>query len=93
MNIRQKIFHYLNGVRSGIPVCCINFWVRNVNDYDRYPKGIGATLYEERHGKEFDVFGDNDCSQADYVRCPHCFSNNHVVKVKENGTIMHWLLP
>ena len=94
MNIRHKIFHYVNGIRSAIPLCCIKFWVRGVGDSKRYPKGISATLYEERFGVEFDVFGgsENDKELANYVRCNTCFETGRDGRCKNNGTVMHWLI-
>lgn len=94
MSLREKMFHYINGIRSGIPFCCIKFWMRGVSDYDRYPDGIAATLYEERYGVPFDVFGvaENDKELANYVRCNDCFEHGRDGRCKDNGTVMHWLL-
>jgi len=25
-NWRRKLFHFINGVWTGIPLCCINYW-------------------------------------------------------------------
>lgn len=93
MNLRAKIYHYVNGIRSGIPFCCVRFWVRGSNDYTRYPDGMGATLYEERHGEKFDICGENDKEKANYVRCDKCFENGRDGKCKDNGVVLDWLLP
>lgn len=92
--LKFKLFHYINGIRSGIPFCCVKFWVREVNNYKRYPDGIGASLYQERYGVPFDIFGDdeNDKELANYVRCHKCFETGRDGRCKDNGTIMHWLM-
>ena len=87
MILRRKLYHYINGVRSGIPFCCVRFWVKS---QAKYPDGVAATLCKERYG-----VGLNDVheyEEANYVRCPKCFESGRDGRCKGNGTILHWLL-
>lgn len=32
---RQKLYHFLNGVWSGIPVCCVAYWCKGFHGLNR----------------------------------------------------------
>ncbi len=86
--MQTALFNFINGLRSGIPLCCTVFFIKEC----RIPGPVGARIYEKRSGKKFDVFGDNEDDNAQYVRCDTCYSRQKVKEIRENGVIMKWLI-
>jgi len=66
--MKELIFNLVNGVRSGIPLCCNLFFSHNALT----PGPVGKRVYEQRTGKEFDVFACDD-DEAHYVQCNRCW--------------------
>ena len=85
MRLRVKMYHYINGIRSGIPLCCIRFWVRECNNTEKYPNGISFALSQER-------YGGFDKDESNYVQCHMCYKAGRPAECKGNGVILHWLI-
>ncbi len=83
--MRELIFNLVNGVRSGIPLCCNLFFSHNALT----PGPVAKRVYEKRTSKEFDIF---EISESDYVQCNHCYSKNKVKDIRSNGVILRWLI-
>lgn len=85
--MKEAIFNLVNGIRSGIPVCCTLFFTYQC----RIPGPVGKRIHEERTGKKF-----NPCEiiegDAEYVQCGICYKRNKVKEIRENGVIMSWLI-
>jgi hypothetical protein len=68
MDIDSMAKHITCGLHSGIPLCCISFfiffWNGNI----------------DRPGKLFDMVRKD--KNSNYIRCPLCIKRNHIIKVK-----------
>lgn len=86
--MKELIFNLVNGVRSGIPVCCTLFFTYNALT----PGPVGKRVYEERTGKEFDIFAAKIDGESEYVQCNHCYAKNKVKEIRNNGVILRFLI-
>lgn len=85
--MKEVIFNLVNGVRSGIPVCCILFFTYHA----ARGKQVALYAYEKRTGKIFDPREIIE-GEAEYVQCGICAKRNRVEKIRSNGVIMKGLL-
>lgn len=81
--MREKLYHLINGIRSGIPFCCVWFFV-NRQDVE----GLALKLHYARGGTRGNWIKDT----CNYVRCDKCFDKKYEVPVKRNGVICEWLM-
>lgn len=88
--MKQLIFNLVNGVRSGIPMCCTLFFSYRA----LFGGEIAANVYKERTGKEFDIFAKNDdgAGESDYVLCNRCHAKKKVKEIRNNGVILRRLM-
>jgi len=77
--MRQTLYDFVNGIWSGIPICCILFFIR------KRRAGIREIAWE--------VYAERIESHplACYVQCDKCHARKKLVKIRHNGTILHWL--
>jgi len=87
--MKENIYHLINGLWSGIPLCCITFFVAN---HAKHEGGIAAAKYKERYNREFEIDPEKNISKADYVRCDKCWNKDRLAKVRDNGVIMYWMI-
>ena len=85
--IKRFIYDLVNGIRSGIPLCCIAFFVLKSQT-----KNIGLTVYTERYEAldTQNTFSDppSEKKLASYVQCDACWDKDRAVKIKKNGTVL-----
>lgn len=82
--MRLFIYSFLNGLRSGIPLCCIiNFCIKEY-------KGIE---FIAAHMKEIVYKNEILPNEVEYVPCKRCFVNSKFRKIRMNGTRYDILLP
>jgi len=91
--IKRLIFNLINGIYSGIPLCCTLFYAKkdlNIDPLLAYTveknRGIEVELVD--HGFRY-INGKNNC---DYVSCDRCFNMNRFKTIKNNGMIFKWLI-
>ena len=80
----------MNGVWSGIPMCCNLFFSHYVFTRDTDCL-VAATVHEKRTGKVFDIF-DTDNDESHYVQCDHCYAKNKIKEIRNNDVILKWLI-
>jgi hypothetical protein len=88
--LKRSLFDLINGLRSGIPLCCT---VHYVSSKWRGVCGI-AKHDSERRGfpwKRRDLRPEF-YQKVRYCLCDKCFANESVVKIKHNGTIFKCLM-
>jgi hypothetical protein len=78
--MKRLLFDLINGIRSGIPVCCTLFFSAWVYFHPGEP--CAATVGKAR-GQDKD---------ARYVQCNRCYHSRKVVQVKPNGVIFKGLI-
>jgi len=83
--MRKQLFHIINGVRSGIPLCCVRFFIVE----ERKGENIAQRIHYGRTDKEFAII---DYDEAAYVQCHKCYAKNKIVKIRNNGVIFYNLL-
>jgi len=76
VKIRQAIFDLFNGIHSGIPLCCIKFFI---TFHFKYPGVPVAQDVKWNRGIAHD---------AGYVTCNSCHAQHRVVKIRDNGMIL-----
>lgn len=76
-SLREDLYHIINGIYSGIPICCVLFFIRQHRQYD----GIAMALNRKRRYVE----------RCRYVRCDRCFRAGLVAVIKFNGNVATWL--
>ena len=89
--MKELIFNLVNGVRSGIPMCCNLFFSHYVFTRDT-DCPVAATVHEKRTGKVFDVCADKIDGESDYVQCNRCYAKNRVKQIRYNDVILRWLI-
>ena len=86
------ILNIINGLYSGIPVCCILFFSKR--DLKKHNVALetdierGLTVVAEGGG-----YRTIPPSINHYVRCNKCFNTNHRVEIKKNGGWRYSLKP
>lgn len=103
MNVFKNIRYFFknphcfaNGWYSGIPMCCVRFWIDHTDNKDLAPLGSTLTLMRtgtDDVGKIIDQQFDGDVEKwiaesAGYVDCDECWDSGHIVEIKHNGIIM-----
>ena len=84
--MKEIIFNLVNGVHSGIPLCCNLFFA-----YRAHKGGpVAAQVHEERTGQSFDPLTTR--TKANYVRCHRCYRKDRVKEIRYNGVIAKWLI-
>jgi hypothetical protein len=74
--MRIKLYNFINGIRSGIPICCVLFFVKRHND-----------VYQETN-----LLRNQKSDKCGYIRCDKCFKENRKIKQKLNSRICRWIL-
>jgi hypothetical protein len=94
MSFRVELYHFINGIRSGIPACCVLFFTKKNRtvDYVAYEVDKERGINVKSVGGAM-TYPDGKPTDAEYVQCDTCFKNNRVEPLKSNGCIMHWLYP
>lgn len=88
--MKELIFNLVNGVRSGIPICCNLFFSYRV--LIKPDCQVADVVHEKRTGKVFDVFAVNDPDESQYVQCNRCYAKNKVKEIRDNGVILSFLI-
>ena len=78
--MKDWLFDLINGVRSGIPLCCVWYYLRWDDS-----QGLCAKTTGLRRG----TWGQYI---REYVACDTCHETGKIVKIKKNGVIMKWLI-
>ena len=78
--MRKLVFDLVNGIRSGIPLCCTLFFAKH---RFKYPDEALAIKMKNKRGS----YGDSN-----YVMCDKCFKTNNAVEIKNNGVILKGLI-
>lgn len=79
---RNTVFNLINGVRSGIPLCCV---IRYTIDNN---KGLPVAFYRSLECN-YNFYAKENNWQ--YVPCQRCYENKHFITPKRNGVILlHW---
>ncbi len=82
LKIREAIHHFINGIYSGYPLCCvINFIKLDWNGH--CPNQHMEDLLGQDTVLSDDWLNDNNCPM--YVRCKKCRDNNHKIKFERKG--------
>lgn len=92
----QIIFDIFNGLYSGIPLCCIRYYIRILINGENYV----ALITEMKRNNFIELVNHNGIEamklkfspESEYVQCDYCYDNNIVKQIKNNGTILNWLL-
>ena len=63
--------HVICGRHSGIPECCICWYIGSWQKTCDVPK-LWETYWEANY----------EHAEPDYIRCPKCIASNHVVEIK-----------
>lgn len=83
MTTEEIVWHYEFGVDSGIPRCCILFWI------DEYSSGIGDTKIWPEGAKLWTSFYmgliNHNCPEVEYIPCPNCLNRKDFVEIKKCG--------
>jgi hypothetical protein len=72
----ERLYHWLNGVWSNIPLCCIAYW--NAGN-----TGVSRDKPDPWAGTE---------DAAEYVRCNECVAKHRVNKIRNNGRVCSFLV-
>lgn len=76
----RELYHRVNGVHSGIPRCCVDYFIELLDNY------VPAALYTSY------VRGGALRDTAGYVVCPACYMENRLVRVNQNGVVAKFLI-
>jgi hypothetical protein len=80
--VRRLLFDSINGVRSGIPICCVMFFNKHqIMGTHQIAYTIDTTPRV--------VWGSGSCG---YVQCDKCFNTGNKVNIKPNGVILKGLV-
>lgn len=81
---RRRLFNLINGIRSGIPLCCVLFYTR------RNTNANSLVALDTRIARG----GSINASENDpnYVLCDKCYNCGKIVNIKPNGTIFTGLI-
>lgn len=86
---RNVIFHFVNGIHSGIPLCCTTFFSLKTLDEKCHREGIAFTVSEEREPGAWET---GTHTSVNYVQCDKCWERGHVVEIKETDYVpLLWL--
>lgn len=75
--MKRIIFDIINGIRSGIPICCVIAYLRD--SYNNLPVAL-------HRSKQLGY--DLQKSGYQYVPCSKCYKNKKIVPLKFNGVIL-----
>ncbi len=96
-NWRLFVYDFFNGIYSGIPLCCVIFFLKKMAQYKNSSVAYNVEL--ERGNVKYQLedgrFALKDESEADrmYVCCDKCLKNGKKNKLKKNGRILEWIYP
>ena len=83
---------FLNGIWSGIPLCCISFFIKKSKEYELTSYSVDE---ERRGGRAID--GEHGYKplkpHIKYVQCDKCFKNDDKGKKLRKGGILFSLKP
>lgn len=82
--IRNAIYDFANGLYSGLPLCCIWFFVKKAYSSTH----VGYETHIRRGGTPITW---RTSSRHGYVQCDKCYQKNHVVKQRNKGCIFGWI--
>lgn len=85
---RNILYHFINGIHSGIPLCCTTFFSLKTVDEKCHKEGIAFVLSQIR---EPGAWERGEHKSVNYVQCDKCYENNHVVEINENDPICLWI--
>lgn len=86
--IRFFIYDVINGIRSGIPLCCVLDFCLNDWYWDKKTEtDFYFTKMDKLHDPKSKYYAYN------YVPCKKCFYKFKIINIKMNGVIGHCLLP
>jgi hypothetical protein len=87
------IYHFINGIYSGIPICCSFFFTKRYINNALVASEVAKErrLFAGGDGKVFRMIFSNK-ERADYVQCSRCFRENRIANLKDNGHIFKWIL-
>lgn len=89
--MKELIFNLVNGVYSGIPICCnLFFSYKVVTRESDCP--VAAMVHEKRTGKVFDIFAAKGDDESHYVQCNRCYAKNKVKQIRGNGVVLKFLM-
>jgi hypothetical protein len=88
--VKRATYHSINGVRSGIPLCCtIHFVKLDWDGIKRIARSEcerrGFSWHHDPARPKFDI-------EAEYCLCDKCFDNSRSKGIKKNGTIFKNLI-
>jgi hypothetical protein len=84
---RGDLFQFVNGLHSGLPVCCVLFFIY------RWPKMLASCFRDGRlHRPIIEMSRERDPDAPEYVRCDRCIKKDRRVEIKKNGYICKWLI-
>lgn len=76
--MRKLLYHFINGIRSGIPLCCTWYFVCA----SKHMTAVARETAIKRGGS----------LKCGYVTCDRCYHNGRRVKIKHNGVILMRIL-
>ena len=79
--LQTAAYHFFNGIYSGIPLCCIIFFIRKCRSTNLVAKDVTI-----ERGEEWSKNGG-----VQYVQCNKCYNKKKIIKIKNNGCILGWV--
>lgn len=71
--MKDSDYHRECGRHSGIPECCINWYIGPWNEVVAQVPYLWATYWK----------ANNTPIEVEYIRCPVCIENSKIVMIKE----------
>jgi len=92
IRIKEAIYNFINGIWSGMPFCCVIFfvkksWIYQCDTAYHVENKRNNVIYCTERGMKL-----KEIPEHEYVACDKCTLHKTFVKIKENGIICQWLI-